>query len=44
VIICYLYLKGVSFLPLKADAPLIVDPNAVLAASIAVKFLQPVSR
>jgi hypothetical protein len=28
----------------KADPPLIVDPNAVLAVPIAVKLLQPVSR
>jgi len=29
--------------PAKADSPLVVDPDAVLPASIAAEFLQPVA-
>ena len=36
-------LKGVPVLPAKADSPLVVDPDAVLPASIAAEFLQPVA-
>jgi len=36
------HVVSISVLPAKADPPLIVDPDAVLA--VAVKLLQPVSR
>ena len=35
--------KGVGIVPTEADAPLIVDPNAVLAAPVICKRLQPVA-
>jgi len=38
------HVVSISVLPMKADPPLIVDPNAVLAVPAAVKLLQPVSR
>jgi hypothetical protein len=38
------HLVSISVLRIKADPPLIVDPNAVLAVPVAVKLLQPVSR
>jgi hypothetical protein len=34
---------SISVLPMKADPPLIVDPNAVLAVPVAVRLLYPVS-
>ena len=33
----------IAILPTKADAPLIVDPNTVLASAIASEFLQPIT-
>jgi hypothetical protein len=38
------HVVGISVLPMKADPPLIVDPNAVLAVSVAAELLQSVSR
>jgi hypothetical protein len=38
------HVVSISVLPIKADPPLIVDPNAVLAVPVAVKLLQSVSR
>jgi hypothetical protein len=33
VVVHDLYIEGIPFTPLKADSPLIVDPDAVLAKS-----------
>lgn len=38
-----LYIPGIAVTPDEADAPLIVDANAVLPASVATKGLQPVA-
>jgi hypothetical protein len=38
------HVVSISVVPMKADSPLIVDPNAVLAVPVAVKLLQSVSR
>ena len=42
MIVCYLHGIGVTIPPLKANAPLIVDADAVLARSVASEPLQPV--
>ncbi len=44
MIIRDLYIEGVTFSPLKADAPLIIDANAVLSRSILCQFFQPIRR
>jgi hypothetical protein len=38
------HVVSISVVPMKADSPLIVDPNAVLTVPVAVKLLQSVSR
>jgi len=43
VIVCDLNLVCVSGSPLEADAPLIVNSNAVLTRSIPPQLLQPIS-
>jgi len=43
VVILDLHVLSASFGPAKANAPLIVDPNAVLASPIAFECLQPVA-
>jgi hypothetical protein len=43
VIVNDLDVVGISVPPTKADAPLIVDANAMLAVSVAVSPLQPVA-
>jgi hypothetical protein len=37
-------LVGISFTPFEADAPLVVDPDAVLARAITAEFLEPIPR
>ena len=37
-------LVRIAVRPVEANAPLIVDPNAVLASAIALQPLQPISR
>jgi hypothetical protein len=44
VVIDDLNVVGVAPLPTKADAPLVIDPDTVLASSIALQQLQTVSR
>jgi hypothetical protein len=44
VIIDDLDFEGVGTLPLEADPPLIVDPDAVLAGPVALQALQSVAR
>jgi hypothetical protein len=44
VIIDDLNLVGIAILPAKADPPLLVHANTVLAGSIASELLQPISR
>jgi hypothetical protein len=39
-----LHIVGVAVLPAKADAPLIIDANAVLSLSIPSQRLRPVAR
>ena len=34
---------GIAVRPPEADAPLIVDPDAMLAGTVALQFLQPVA-
>ena len=36
--------SGAAGTPGEADAPLVVDADAVLASAVAAKFLQPVAR
>ena len=38
------YPEGISFLPFKADPPLIIDPDALLPRPIASKFLRAIPR
>jgi hypothetical protein len=44
VVIDYLHVVGIAFVPSKADAPLSVDPNAVLTGTVAPQPLQAVAR
>ena len=44
MIIHYLDVVGISTLPFKTDAPLVVDANAILTLSIARQFLEAVGR
>jgi hypothetical protein len=44
VVIDYLYVVCISLAPSKADAPLIVDPNAVLTSAVAPQPFQAVAR
>jgi hypothetical protein len=44
MIIYDLYVVGVAIAPGKADAPAVVDPNAVLSASISSQLFQAVGR
>ena len=36
-------LKGIAAVPAKADAPLVIDPNAVLACSLSRKPLEAIA-
>jgi hypothetical protein len=38
-----LHIKGIAFLPLEADPPLIIDPDAVLSFPIPFKCFQAVT-
>jgi hypothetical protein len=44
VIVDDLHLVGIAILPAKADAPLLVHANTVLAGSIAPELLQSITR
>lgn len=44
VVVDYLDVVGVSILPTEADAPLLVDTNAVLASSLAFQLLKAIAR
>jgi len=44
MIVSNLYVVGVALFPAEADPPLVVDADAVLTDSIAVKFLRSVPR
>jgi len=44
VIIHNLYFMRVAFSPSKANAPLVIDPDAVLSRPVARKGFQPVPR
>ncbi len=44
MIINYLNLINIAGVPLKADAPLIIDPDTVLAFTVASQLLQPICR
>src|SRR5690606_40595033 len=44
VVVHDFYVFGVRAIPAKADAELIVDPDAVLALAIALQGFQPISR
>jgi hypothetical protein len=44
MIVNYLDVKGVPFAPAKADPPLVVDSDAVLAPSIARQLLEAITR
>jgi len=35
---------GTAIVPLETDAPLIIDPDAVLTATIALQRFQPIAR
>jgi hypothetical protein len=43
VVVHDLHVEGIPFTPLEADSPLIVDPDAVLAAAVASESFQPVA-
>lgn len=43
MVVCYFNVIGISVFPVKADAPLIVDPDAMLPFAIALQGLQPVA-
>jgi len=38
------HIAGVSVAPVKADSPLLIDPNAVLSGSIPCQLFQPITR
>jgi hypothetical protein len=42
VVVHDLYFKGIAALPLKADAPLVIDTDAELPGAISSKGLEPV--
>ncbi len=42
MIIDNLYVVGIPISPLKANTPLVVDPDAVLACTIVGEFLQAI--
>jgi len=44
VIVGYLHIVGVALPPLKANAPPVIDPNAVLSRSLSRHFLQVIRR
>lgn len=44
MIVCYFDIICVAFLPCKADAPLIIDPDAVLTFAVALQLLQSIGR
>lgn len=44
MIIDYLNVVGVALAPTKANSPLVVDANAVLAFSVAFQRFEPISR
>jgi hypothetical protein len=44
VIIGYLNVVGVTVLPSKADAPLIIDPNAMLPVTPTPQLLKSIAR
>src|SRR3989304_8881488 len=43
VVIPYLHVVGVAFLPAEADPPLVVDPNAVLPGTVPFQRLQAIA-
>jgi hypothetical protein len=44
VIIGYLHFVGITMLPAKADAPLIIHPNTMLPVTSTPQFLEPIAR
>lgn len=44
MIICDFNFVCIVLSPLKANAPLIIDPDGVLTFSISLQFLQPIAR
>lgn len=42
MVICDLHIAGIARSKIKADPKLIIDPNAVLSFSVAVKFLKTI--
>ncbi len=44
MVIRNLHIVGISLQPLKADAPFIVYPYAVLSLTVSPKFFQPIRR
>jgi len=44
MVVCYFNVIGVSAFPVKADSPLIVDPDTVLPLAIALQGLETVAR
>jgi hypothetical protein len=44
VIVYYLYIVSVTIAPTKANPPLVIDPNTVLAFPVSLKFLKTVPR
>src|SRR5690242_18904329 len=43
VIVDHLYIVGIAGVPSKADAPLIVDPDAMLAGPVALQRFQSIA-
>jgi hypothetical protein len=44
VIVCHLYVVGITVFPHEAHAKLVVHTNAMLAQPVIVEFFQPVAR
>jgi hypothetical protein len=44
MVVCYFNVIGVSAFPVKADSPLIVDPDTVLPLAVALQGLESVAR
>jgi len=44
MIVSNLHVVRITFAPFEADAPLVIDADAMLSGPIAAQFLQPIGR
>jgi hypothetical protein len=43
MVVCYFNVIGISVFPMKADSPLIVDPDTMLPFAVALQGFEPVA-